>query len=137
MRPGQFQKGQSGNPNGRPKGSLEKRSREIAERAAKEGISPLEVMVQIMREQWALYQVEREKPAEERDVGVMTQLAGAAVAAAEKAAPYMHPRLAAVEQFVDAKVHTFAVGGDTLPDDEWERTYGPLAAATRPAEGPH
>lgn len=121
-----FPKGQSGNPAGRPKGAIEKRSREIAERAAAEGITPLEVMVNIMREQWQLY--EQEKTPER---------AAAALAAAEKAAPYMHPRLAAVEQFVDAKIRTFAVGGDTLPDDEWERTYGPLAAATRPAEGPH
>lgn len=121
-----FKKGQSGNPAGRRKGTLDKRTREIAERAAQEGISPLEVMVSVMREQWEIYVADK-----------TPEHAAAAVVAAERVAPYMHPRLASVEQFVDAKVRTFAVGGDPLPEDEWQRTYGPLAAATRPAEGPH
>lgn len=121
-----YVKGQSGNPAGRPKGALQHRTREIAERAVAEGKTPLEIMVAIMREQWKLYQSEK-----------TPERAAAALAAAEKAAPYMHPRLAAVEQFVDAKVRTFAVGGEPLPDDEWERTYGPLAAATGSAKGPH
>jgi hypothetical protein len=65
---------------GRQKGDLNKRNREIAEKAIKEGITPLEVMLKAMR-----------MSADEGD------WKGAA-AIAKDAAPYMHPRLASVEQ---------------------------------------
>lgn len=58
---------------GRKKGSANKKSREIADKAAELGITPLEYMLQILRDD--------AQPGERRDW------------AAEKAAPYMHPRL--------------------------------------------
>jgi hypothetical protein len=61
---------------GRKKGSLGKKTREIAERAVQEGITPLEVMLETMRDAWA---------AGERDK---------AISAAKDAAPYVHPKLA-------------------------------------------
>lgn len=64
---------------GRPKGSLTKRTREIAERALSEGMTPLEVMLMAMRHAV--------------DAGDLA----AAHAFAKDAAPYMHARLAAVE----------------------------------------
>jgi hypothetical protein len=73
---------------GRKPGSLNVRSREIAERAAAEGITPLEVMLQAMRQRW--------------DGGDVD----GAVSAAEKAAPYVHARLAAVDSNVSGELAT-------------------------------
>lgn len=72
---------------GRKPGSATKKTREIADRAAAEGITPLEYMLSIMR-------------AEPRpDLGPKDWLAAVTMRfeAARAAAPYMHPRLAAVE----------------------------------------
>ena len=66
---------------GRKKGSVTKKTREIADRAAAEGITPLEVMIAAMR---AHYDAKPPRLDE-------------AAAIAKDAAPYMHPRLAAVE----------------------------------------
>lgn len=64
---------------GRPLGSASKRTLEIANRAAKEGITPLEVMLEIMKE----FRAEGNREA--------------ALDAAAKAAPYMHSKLASVD----------------------------------------
>jgi hypothetical protein len=75
---------------GRKKGAVTKKTQEIAAKASAEGITPLEVMVGAMREAW-----ERN----DRD---------AAARYAKDAAPYMHPRLAAIE-------HTGVDGKDLIP----------------------
>lgn len=62
---------------GRPKGAATKRTREIADAAAASGITPLEFMLNVMRNE------ANELPMR--------------VDAAKSAAPYIHPRLAAVE----------------------------------------
>lgn len=111
---------------GRKKGSATKKTREIANKAAATGITPLEVMLLTMRREWRKYT--RDKSPES---------AQAALSAAQLAAPYMHPRLASVEQFVDAKVRNFAVSSEPLKEDEWERTYGPLAAPGGASKGAH
>lgn len=67
---------------GRPKGSRSPatiKRKEIAERALAEGITPLEVMLRTMRDHFAAGRLDQ------------------ASAVAKDAAPYMHPRLAAVE----------------------------------------
>jgi hypothetical protein len=71
----------------RPKGSRDKAprltaARKQAEVAAAEGITPLEVMLRVMRERWE------------------TQDKDGALAAAEKAAPYLHAKLASVDSTV-------------------------------------
>lgn len=71
---------------GRPKGSATRRTREIADRAAAEGITPLEYMLQVMRDE-----------SEHEDPRVQIALNAMRFEAAKAAAPYMHPRLAAVE----------------------------------------
>lgn len=71
---------------GRPKGSATKRTREIADRAAAEGITPLEYMLQVMRDE-----------SEHEDPRVQIAREAMRFEAAKAAAPYMHPRLAAVE----------------------------------------
>lgn len=64
---------------GRKKGSLNKKTVLIAEKAAANGITPLEVMIQAMRE---VYNKEG---------------APAAVPFAKECAPYMHPKMANIE----------------------------------------
>lgn len=71
---------------GRKKGSATKKTREIADRAAEEGITPLEYMLQIMRRTTA-----------HEDPKVEVAREALAFEAAKAAAPYIHPRLAAVE----------------------------------------
>jgi hypothetical protein len=64
---------------GRKTGSVTKKTREIADKAAREGITPLEVMIEAMREAYGK---------------------GGAIAAvpyARDAAPYMHPKISATE----------------------------------------
>ena len=67
---------------GRKPGSATRKTREIAERAAAEGITPLEVMLADMRSKYA---------------------AGDLDAAADRAcdcAPYMHPRLSSISAVI-------------------------------------
>ena len=70
---------------GRKKGSKNVKSIEIANRCAEEGITPLEYMLNIMRD-----------PTQEFDTRMD---------AAKSAAPYIHPKLASVEQKVEAEVN--------------------------------
>lgn len=72
---------------GRKAGSATQKTREIADRAASEGITPLEFMLQIMRD---------EGP-ETEDERVMVARQAMRFEAAKAAAPYIHPRLAAIE----------------------------------------
>ena len=76
---------------GRRKGAATTRTQEIVAKAAAEGISPLEVMLGAMRGAW-----------DKNDHD-------AAARFAKEAAPYVHPRLAAVE-------HTGKDGKDLIPD---------------------
>jgi hypothetical protein len=64
---------------GRKPGSLTRRTRAVAEKAAAEGVTPLEVMLTAMREH-----AEAKRWDE-------------AAAIAKDAAPYVHPRLASVQ----------------------------------------
>jgi hypothetical protein len=63
---------------GRPKGAATLRTREIADKAAAEGVTPLEVMLEAMRDA--------------RDAKNLKD----AATYANMAAPYMHPRLSSV-----------------------------------------
>ena len=62
---------------GRPAGSVTTKSREVAEQAAESGLTPLDYMLKVMRDEAA----DEAKRLE----------------AAKSAAPYVHQRLAAVE----------------------------------------
>ena len=102
---------------GRKPGSANIKTREIADRAAKEGITPLEVMIRAMRAHVAeadrLHEeavtVELVGEGDTRDtvkelrkasLGAIT----AAAAVAKDAAVYMHPRLATITANVDANL---------------------------------
>jgi len=66
---------------GRKQGSATAKTREIADKAAEGGVTPLEFMLKIMRDETA-------ERAERLDM-------------AKAAAPYIHPRLSAVEAKVE------------------------------------
>src|SRR6478672_4485705 len=73
---------------GRKRGSLSRKTRVIAERAAVDGITPLEVILRTMRSAWA-------RASKNGETVTSFQDALIAASMAEKAAPYVHPRLAA------------------------------------------
>lgn len=77
---------------GRKAGSATKRTREIADRAADDGITPLEYMLEIMRAE----------PPEDMEARDLLNWRDLAFEAAKAAAPYIHPRLATVEHRGDA-----------------------------------
>lgn len=84
---------------GRKAGSLTKRTREIAQAVASQGITPLEVMMKVMHQ---LY--EEAGNVSEGDLGDMTlanetriKLLNMAATVGRHAAPYVHPRLSAIE----------------------------------------
>lgn len=68
---------------GRKPGSATKRTREIADKAMQDGVTPLEYMLSVMRDVSA-------DEAKRLD-------------AAKAAAPYVHPRLTTIEAVVDDK----------------------------------
>jgi len=78
---------------GRRKGSLGQKTRVIAARAAAEGITPLEVILRTMRSAWARASTNGETVTSFQDALI-------AAAMAEKAAPYVHPRLAVAKHEV-------------------------------------
>lgn len=69
---------------GRKLGAATKRSRAIADKATAEGRTPLEVMLRAMNEHYSAQRFDQ------------------AAAIAEKAAPYMHPKLQSVMHTGDA-----------------------------------
>jgi hypothetical protein len=81
---------------GRPLGSANKKTREIADRAAKEGITPLEVMLSIMRTAFET---------DDRET---------AMDAAAKCAPYIHARLSSVDLKATVKKTTAELTRDEL-----------------------
>ncbi len=88
---------------GRPKGSLSKRTKDrlaFGEEAAALGITPLEIMLRHMRSLW--------------DAGRKAD----ACTIAKDVAPYVHPRLSAVEQNVTAQAF-FALPMDDISEEQW------------------
>lgn len=71
---------------GRKAGSATRRTREIADKAMEGGITPLEYMLQLMRD-----------PSDHEDVKIQMAREAMRFEAAKAAAPYIHPKLASVE----------------------------------------
>ncbi|MFH1158717.1 MAG: hypothetical protein V1721_07565 [Pseudomonadota bacterium] len=79
---------------GRRKGAANVKTREIADAAIQEGITPLEVMLEAMREAYAA----AKKISDPAQKAMMLKIAHET---AKDAAPYIHPKLAAVERSGD------------------------------------
>ena len=82
---------------GRKVGSKTAKTREIAVKAAAEGITPLEFMLQMMRQD-----------SDHEDPKIQAQREAMRFEAAKACAPYIHPRLSSVEMNADVTVRSLA-----------------------------
>lgn len=98
---------------GRKTGSATKKTREIADKAAAEGVTPLEVMLFTMRALLAEAEdVVAEQVAAGQPICWPHGLLQDAANVAKDAAPYMHPRLSSVD--MKARVSTHEASIDEL-----------------------
>ena len=103
---------------GRPIGSKNKRSAEVARNAAHAGMTPIEVMLTAMRELWEEGTSEAKREA---------------ARIAKDAAPYVHPRLASIDQTVrEATRFVIRAPEPCKTSEEWQENvragkYGPYA----------
>jgi hypothetical protein len=101
---------------GRRPGSKNQRSAEIAQQAASDGITPIEVMLTAMRDFWA-----EGTPEAKREAATI----------ARHAAPYVHPRLASIDQTVhEREQYVVYLPEPCATMEEWEANvraagYGP------------
>ena len=82
---------------GRKPGSANKKTRAIADKAAAEGITPLEVMLQTMRALWDSAVAENGKVTD-------FEKAQAACSTGKDAAPFIHPRMQTIQAQIDKTV---------------------------------
>src|SRR5262245_49325717 len=90
---------------GRPVGSKNQRTQEIAHAAAEAGITPIEVMLVTVRGAWAQGTPDAKREAAE---------------IAKDAAPYIHPRLASIDQTVSEDRPFALLVEPCLDAEEWE-----------------
>lgn len=88
---------------GRKVGSATTKTRAIADRAASEGVTPLEFMLSVMR---------KEPSGDIKDERVLQSIREMRFEAAKAAAPYMHPKLSAIE-------HTGRDGEAIKTENKW------------------
>ncbi|QWE02042.1 hypothetical protein [Polynucleobacter sp. JS-JIR-II-b4] len=115
---------------GRKTGSLTKRTRQIAEAVATQGITPLEVMMKVMHQ---LY--EEAGNVSEQDFGdkelaseARIKLLNMAATVGRHAAPYVHPRLSAIEHTGKDGVPLQSgvlVVPSAMSVEDWERSAQP------------
>ena len=97
-----FKKGQSGNPNGRPKGSGNKFTKDISE-ILEDNQSPLEYMLSVMNN--------TDNDQRER------------LDAAKAAAPYIHARIAHIEVKTDLENVQRVINAQPMTRDEYNEKY--------------
>ena len=115
---------------GRPKGSVNKMTAKERQKILDGGRSPLEIMVQIARWHFGRWAIEKRKSPKERDEDRLMAKADAAVDAASKAAPYVHPKFAAVQHSGPGGGPIQTVDLSKMSDDDLSRLealLGPLA----------
>jgi hypothetical protein len=89
---------------GRKAGAITKRTREVANKAVETGLTPLEFMLSIMRDESA-------------DRNERLDMAKAA-------APFIHPKLSSISATVEAEVVQKRVSSEPLSETEWEAQHG-------------
>ncbi len=97
---------------GRPKGAATKRTRKVADRESRNGLTPLEVMLKAMRQHASKKEWD------------------AAASIAKDAAPYMHAKLASVQHSgpKGGPIQTVDLTNVSADDlDRLEALFGPLA----------
>lgn len=120
---------------GRKPGAANRRTREIADRAAREGKTPLEVLLEIMRA----------KPPAKADAKTVVAVSALRFEAAKAAAPYMHPRLAARDEVLripplsgclaeQGRAVLAAMYGGQIPPSQAGAVISTLAAQARIVE---
>jgi hypothetical protein len=98
--------GHGGKRPGRPSGSKNQRSAEIAQQAIEAGITPIEVMLTAMRDFWA-----EGAPEARREAAVI----------ARHAAPYIHPRVANIDQTIHERQQFVVYAPEQCASaEEWE-----------------
>lgn len=115
---------------GRKPGTPNTKTREVAEKAAADGITPLEVMIRAMRayvdeadrlhEEAVTLELVGEGDTRETVTALRKASLGAITAAAgvaKDAAPYMHPRLQQVQANIDGKVQATLNVISEFPDE--------------------
>ncbi len=108
-------------------------SRKIAASAANAGITPLEVMLTAMREDWAascemMLDANSVPPDEVANWQArITALRSSAIATADRAAPYLHARLTSVDTTVKSDNTHRVVSDKPLTKDEWAEKYATQA----------
>lgn len=85
---------------GRKEGSANTKTRAIADKAASEGITPLEFMLEIMR---------KEELSPDADPAQILAHQAMRFEAAKAAAPYIHPKLSSVEMNANVTNHEAAL----------------------------
>ena len=90
---------------GRPVGSKNQRSAEVARKAVEAGMTPIEVMLTAMRDLW--------------DEGT-SEAKREAARIAKDAAPYVHPRLASIDQTVREATRFVIRAPEPCSAEEWQ-----------------
>lgn len=128
------------NPGGRPRGIVETKPRNtlakrMAETAVAEGITPLEVMLTAMREDWEAAramlsdQVPENAAEAEKWTSRIMKLREAAIATADRAAPYIHARLQSTDMTMKSDNVHRVVSDKPVTEDEWVAEHAANDAA--------
>jgi|ERR1700733_2510539 len=131
----------------RPRGVIETRPRntvakKVAAVAAQQGITPLDIMLTAMRQDWEASQkmLSDAKPADAKEAEAWTAqihaLRCSAISTADKAAPYLHARLSSVDTTVNSENVHRIVSDKPMTEDEWTAAHGVPAndSITAPAD---
>lgn len=86
---------------GRPAGAATQRTRAIADQAAAEDLTPLDVMLRAMRDHASADRWDE------------------AAVIAKDAAPYLHPRLSSIDVKAETDLTVYSVSDQPLTADEW------------------
>jgi hypothetical protein len=94
-----MEKGTTNNPNGRPRGSLNKKTQELFDKAEELGVNPFEVLLLFAKGDFAAlgYDKYQFKQVGEHAIEELTISPETRLRAAEKACEYLYPKRRAVE----------------------------------------